>query len=66
MASVVGPGDGGNKYIAFKKIGGCEEVCNSYFLVYSSGLLGYKFDNRWCMVCGLCMCKWGSLYMYGS
>ena len=23
MASVVGPGDGGNRYIAFKKIGGC-------------------------------------------
>ena len=26
MASVVGPGDGGNRYIAFKKIGGCEEL----------------------------------------
>ena len=25
MASVVGPGDGGNRYIAFKKIGGCDE-----------------------------------------
>ena len=29
VANVVGPGDGGKRYIAFRNIGGCEEwYCN--------------------------------------